>query len=125
MREGLSILTVDPRDERGMAAVVKFGESFNHTVKAPHAPVHVLRRGEKWIGFFQRMPMIVCAPSWHSDPEICGPRDVYEGGQLLREVARFADGTCVVETDPVGAFTPEIMEKLGFAPRNSLLYQAQ
>ena len=103
-----------------MASVREFTRGDGYEIKAPHMPVHVLMRGEKWIGVFQRMPMVVCSPHW---PKDVSARDVLEGGNLMVESARFCDGACVVETDPEGNFTEEVMAHLGLVPRGTKLFQ--
>jgi len=120
VRQPLSILTVYPHTE-AMNRVVTFASGFDHEVKAPLLPVHVVKRGDEWLAFFQRVPMILSMPAYH--PEKCSSRDTLEVSHLMTEAAYLADGACVVETDPRGRFTPEIMEHLGFIPRGTHLYQ--
>ena len=125
MRAPLSILTIQPHDQAGMERARLFAEGFGHNIKALHMPVHVVCRGEKWMAFFQRMPMIVCSPNFHTSPDICSTRDTLEISHLISEVAMFVDGACVVEADPNGKFTPEIMAHIGFVPRGTVLFQKE
>lgn len=124
MRERLSIETVDPRDAEGMARVNAFAASFGHDVKAPGQAVYLLKRGERPIGFFQAMQMIVASPNWHTDPAVCSPRDILEGGNLMSEACKFATGSCIMEVPLENTpFTPEVMAKVGFVSRETRLYQ--
>ena len=127
MREPIRIKTVHAGDEQGLVQAIRFAASFDHELQMNHLPVHILSRGNRPFAFFQHLRLVTAFPSFHTDPAICTPRDTLEGGNAMRIATMMAFGGCIIEAsaEPASRFTPDVLSKLDFEPRNSRLYQAK
>jgi hypothetical protein len=103
----------------------KYGETFNHEVRASKYPLIAFRMGDRpWHGYCQVYGGPLIFSSWHTDPKICSPRDVVEtfkglaGWMKLQHGGGFA-ATAMGNTN----FTPEIMAKFDFARLNMEIYE--
>lgn len=108
-----------------------FAKTFNHEVTASHAlaPLIVVKRGEKWIGFFQIVNSPVVFSAWHNDE--CEPRDFLESMRALQGWAKMEASLNNTEFGyaavSIGnqAFSPEIMQKVGMNRMFFELYEVE
>lgn len=102
-----------------------FAASFDHKVAAldkhPHA--FIKRRGQE-VGYAQFYMGPVIFSSWHTDKNICHPRDVAEGFRDLAAWGKIqhGGGFVGVPTD-TKTFVPHVMEKFGFMRSGIELYE--
>ena len=101
-----------------------FAASFEHypDMTDDH-PIIVVKRGEKWIGFFQFCNLPFLQGAWHTNPDIASKRDVIEAARAIIAWAK-GQGGCLTGS-PVGDkhFTPDLMERLGMVRTGIEVYK--
>lgn len=112
------------RTEDGFKRLDAFAESFDHKIMTRRHPITLFKREGKIRGYFATSFDPLIMPAWHTDPNICNPRDIVEG---LRAVASWGllqhgGGFCItpLENTP---FTPELMGARGFLDMKSRIFE--
>lgn len=108
-----------------------FAATFDHVIDdRTMTPIIRMYRGDRLFGYFVVVTAPIMIPAFHTDPQICSPRDFKESAEhvrawqcLNRQSERFPNGQCWIGLDNEPAIRREIIEKLGFKDTKTQLYQ--
>lgn len=104
-----------------------FAKSFgdDHAIVTRDHPMVAIVRDSKWVGYAQIVTVPVVFTAWHTNPQICSPRDVVEGMKAFTGWARlqYNYGLTATPISALSKFTSSIMEKLGFKRMNAELWE--
>lgn len=121
------------RTQEDLEALAKFAESFDHHVGADSImPIYTLSRGGKLFGYFNVLSFPVTAPAFHTDPEICSKRDIYDAAMAIKShfmiqsiCPAFPNGTWFVAIPWDTPFPEEVLTGVGLVKTNKMLWQAK
>lgn len=99
-----------------------FARSFGHVIEPHLACMLVYFRG-KLVGYTQFWHPVIGIPNWHTDPKVCSPRAILEGGIALREwVAAQEAGPVIIAVGENSSIPESVYPHVGFKPFGSRLY---
>lgn len=112
------------KTEAQLARLKSFAESFEHTIPTTKHPICMMKRDGKDFAYNQIFMGPLVFSAWHTDPNICHPRDVVEGMKNLVGWAKIqhGGGFVAVPTD-TKSFIPPVMQKLGLIRSGMELYE--
>lgn len=105
--------------------LVEFASTFEHKVAALDKHPHCfIKRHGMVVGYAQMYMGPTVFSSWHTNPNICHPRDVMEGMKAFAGWGKLqhGGGFVGVPTD-TKSFLPHVMNKLGFLRSGIELYE--
>lgn len=131
MRDQIRIGLV--RTEQDLESLSKFAASFDHEVTADSIqPIYMLHRGERLFGYFNVLSIPVTYPAFHTDPEICSKRDIYEGAMAIKNFfmmgsisPMFPNGTWFVAIPFDTPFPESVLTGVGLMKTNKRIWQAR
>ena len=114
------------RTEEQYEKLFKFAKSFDHNISKSINPIVVVktRGSDQWRGYIQISKEPLAFTAWHTDLNVCKPRDVMEAMRCFAGWAKVQHGGGFVAV-PVDTktFDPVIMAKLGFKRCNAEIYE--
>jgi len=106
--------------------IKEFAGSFDHEIKSFKYPILIVQKGDKIIGYGQLINVPILFPAFHTDPNVCSPRDVVETMKQFVGWSKIQHGyglTAVPKDSK--SFTPDVLEKLGYNRMDKELYDIQ
>ena len=108
-REPIKFEVIETPEQK--ARLVEFGKTFDHhPFRMDEHPFIVVKRGEKWIGWFQFVNIPFLQTAWHTNPDIASKRDVVDGARALMQWIK-TQGECLTGS-PVN-YQPIFLQKIG------------